>query len=182
MVDAEYASAEIAVEYAAGLAAVVAYALALFVPKEFSQASASREAAFVPTTVSAQALESAVFADQTSVSQVAELPEAASAPEAVVVSAAPAVAVAASAVRSAAFETRAGKAEEAVHSQFPALWKLSNHLVPKCLAVAKLETFKMSINLLSGLNHSVINSYLITAKMHHDHEVRSSACWLRGGR
>ena len=24
------------------------------------------------------------------------------------------------------------------------------------------------------------NSYLITAMMHHDHEVRSSACWVRG--
>ena len=54
---------------------------------------------------------------------------------------------------------------------------IQNHLVPKCLAVAKLETFK--INLISGLNHSVINHYLITAmKMHHDHEVRSSACWV----
>ena len=122
MVDAEYASVGIAVEYAAVIAAVVAYALALFAPTKFSQASASREAVFVPTTASAQARESAGFADQTSVSQVAGLPEVASALGAVVVSAAPEVAVAASAARSTAFETRAGKAEEAVHSQFPALW------------------------------------------------------------
>ena len=122
MADAEYAFVGMVVEYAAVLAAVVAYALVLFAPTEFSQASASREAVFVLATASALTRGSAVFADQTSVSQVAGLPEVASALGAVVVSAAPEVAVAASAARSTAFETRAGKAEEAVHSQFPALW------------------------------------------------------------
>ena len=60
MVDAEYASVGIAVEYAAVIAAVVAYALALFAPTKFSQASASCEAVFVPTTASVPS-PSAVF-------------------------------------------------------------------------------------------------------------------------
>ena len=119
MVDAEYEFAEpVAVEYAAGPAvAVVAYVVALVAPTAFSQASASREDVVAPTAAFAQAPESAVFAAQASVSLMSL--EVASAPVAAVVSAAPEVA---SASQSTAFETLAGKVEEAVHSRCPALW------------------------------------------------------------
>ena len=127
MVDAEYEFAEpvavavAAVEYAAGPAvAVVAYVVELVAPTAFSQASASREGVVAPTAAFAQAPESVVFAVQTSVSLISL--EVASVPEAAVVSAAPEVAAAASASRSTAFETLAGKVEEAVRSQCPALW------------------------------------------------------------
>lgn len=124
MVDAEYEFAEPvavvvdAVEYAAGPAvAVVAYVVELVAPIAFSQASASREGVVAPTPAFAQAPESVVFAAQASVSLMSL--EVASAPVAAVVSAAPEVA---SASRSTAFETLAGKVEEAVHSRCPALW------------------------------------------------------------
>ena len=129
MVDAEYEFAEpvavvvAAVEYAAGPAvAVVAYVveLELVAPTAFSQASASREGVVAPTAAFAQAPESVVFAAQTFVSLISL--EVASVPVAAVVSAAPEVAAAASASRSTAFETLAGKVEEAVHSRCPALW------------------------------------------------------------
>lgn len=99
-------------EYAVGLAVVVvACVVELVVPTAFSQAFVSQEDVVAPTTASAQALEFVVFAALSSAS-LASL-EVVSVPRAAVVSAAPEVAAAASAARSTAFETLAGKVEEA---------------------------------------------------------------------